>query len=435
MNVHPVIGPCETPDEVAARANLSYAGVIRMLTAGQLIAVKESGRWLVSSTSVDDYIARELGETEVWLSRALVAGMSDEDVFRIGRETNVTLPRHLLDTTREQLAKIRSQPNTIYPEAPAFRGVVLPYDGLLSTSTRGIDSATSTTGGPFKFGKPGAFINLLRSRLALSMAGASVISGLTGPVSFPKETGSATATWRAENPGSDLSPTDFATTSVTLSFKTIQSAMNVSRQALFSAAAGNYDLEQIIRGDLASVIALAVDLAGLTGLGASNQPLGILTDTAVATATLGANGGPLTGTFVSQVVSDVFDNKGDSEAPTARWLTNGQVERYSRNAQRAANINLPLLTDDNRLVGKPAVFSQQVPKNLTKGTSTTVCSAAIFGIWEHFLIGLFGEGVDAVVDPYSQKLQGMVSISLSVYCDMLNRQTGAFKKVVDVTTP
>jgi hypothetical protein len=155
----------------------------------------------------------------------------------------------------------------------------------------------------------------------------------------------------------------------------------------------------------------------------------------VATAAIGTNGGTLTGGFCTQVVQDVADAKADHEAPSAQWLTNAAVERYSRNVVRATNISLPLLSDDNRLAAKPAVFSNQVPRNLTKGTSSMVCSAAIFGVFEFLLIGVFGGGIDVVVDPYKLKLQGMVEIALSMYCDVANRQPTAFKKTLDVLTP
>ena len=425
--------------EFCQRTGQSDATVRRQMMKGEVQGGQdERGRWFVDASEFERFASQKLGrqvDDEFWISRALVASMRDEDRFVIGRQVGIDLKDSVLDRTRDQLAKIPKGPDLNDRQGPTFSGTVLPFDGSFAQRAN-IDSATSTTGGPFKFSQPGAFVDLLRAKMALSQAGATVIPGLTGPVTFPKGTGAATATWRAENPGSDLGYTNLTTNNtVTLAFKTVQAATAVSRQALFSAASGNYDMERVIRHDLATVIALAIDLAGVNGLGASNQPLGVLQDTAVATASIGANGGTLTGTFCAQMVSDVFSNNADPMAPSSRWLTNGSVERSTRNLQRATNINLPLLTDDNRLAGKPAVFSNQVPNNLTKGTSTTVCSAAIFGQWEYLTIGMFGAGIDAVVDPFGLKLQNLIGISLSAYCDIANRQQSAFKKVVDITTP
>lgn len=302
---------------------------------------------------------------------------------------------------------------------------------------RGIDSATSTTGGPFKFTQPGDFIALLRNKTSVLRAGVTVLSGLSGPVTFPKQSGPGSASWRAENPGSDISRVDLATTTVTLSFKTIQAAMAVSRQALFSAASGNYDLEGIVRADLAAIIGLAIDLAGLNGLGASNQPLGLLQDTSVGTApALGTNGGSIAWGNLVDLETAIGDANAD--VGTMSYLTNtkqrGQAKKVAVLGNTASGV--PLWTGtpgimDGVANGYRAIASNQVPRNLTKGTATTVCSAWVFGVFEHLLMGVFGGGFEMMTDPYTLKLQNMVDVTAWSFIDFANRYPAAFATIKD----
>lgn len=304
-------------------------------------------------------------------------------------------------------------------------------------TARAIDSATSTTGGPFKFTQAGDFIALLRNKTSVLRAGVTVLSGLTGPVTFPKQNGPGSASWRAENPGSDLSRVDLTTTTVTLAFKTIQAAMAVSRQALFSAASGNYDLEGVVRSDLAAIIGLAIDLAGLNGSGASNQPLGLLQDTNVGTApALGAQGGTIAWGNVVDLESAIGDANAD--IGTMSYLTNtkqrGQAKKVAVLGNTASGV--PLWTGtpgimDGVVNGYRAIASNQVPRNLTKGTQTTVCSAWLFGVFEHLLMGVFGGGFEMMTDPYTLKLQNMVDITAWSFVDFANRYPNAFATIKD----
>lgn len=327
-------------------------------------------------------------------------------------------------------------------------GTLIPLTTIKGRAN--VDSATSTTGGPFKFTQPGDFIELLRNATSVLRAGATVLAGLTGPVTFPKQNAAATGTWVGENPGSDMSRSNLTTTTVSLAFKTIQSASAVSRQALFSAASGNYDLEQIIRNDMARVIALAIDLGALNGSGSANQPLGLLQDTNVGTApTLGTNGGTMAwGNWV-----DLETAVGDANAMgRLAYLTNTKQRGIAKKSAVLGNtagavpiwggvipgysgagpgsVSSPI-SADGVVNGYPALASNQVPRNLTKGTATTVCSAVIFGAFEHLLVGMFGAGFEILIDPYTLKLQNMIDITAWNFVDVANRYPVAFATLKD----
>jgi HK97 family phage major capsid protein len=338
--------------------------------------------------------------------------------------------------------------------APADRkgGIYIPFITTkerteMSRGERAIDSLTSTTGSPFKFTQAGDFIQLLRNKSSVLRCGVTTFTGLTGPLTFPKQTAAGTASWRAENPGSDITRADLTTSTVSLSFKTVQAAMAVSRQVLFSAASGNYDLEQFVRNDLAAIVGLAIDLAGLNGLGSTNQPLGLLQDTNVGTATaLGTAGGTIAWNNIVDLEAAVGNANADVGSMT--YLTNTRqraqakkkavldatqsgVPIWGGNLMSQGSQATPQFQQDGIVNGYRAIASNQVPFNLTKGTNTTVCSAWVFGAFEHLLMGLFGNGFEVIVDPYTLKLQNLIDLTAWSFVDFANRYPVAFATLKD----
>jgi HK97 family phage major capsid protein len=324
----------------------------------------------------------------------------------------------------------------------------LPGKGLFipMVTRANVDSATSTTGGPFKFTQPGDFIEMLRNRSSVMRAGSTVLPGLTGPVTFPKQSGAVTGSWVAENPGSDLSRSAMVTGTVTLAFKTVQAASAVSRQALFSAASGNYDLENIIRQDLATVIALTIDLGALNGPGTANQPTGVLQNTSIGSVTLGAAGGTMA--WANWVALETAIADANADTSRMAYITNTKQRGTAKNKAvldaTASGVPIwggslfasglqetPTTVQDGVVNGYRAIASNQVPRNLTKGTSTTICSAVLFGAFEHLIVGQFGAGFEVLVDPYTLKLQGMIDLTAWNFVDVALRYPEAFAAVKD----
>jgi HK97 family phage major capsid protein len=62
--------------------------------------------------------------------------------------------------------------------------------------------------------------------------GAQTVTGLRENVAFPKQTGKASGTWVAENPGSDVADSSLTLGQVPSSPKTYQSSTSYSRQLL-----------------------------------------------------------------------------------------------------------------------------------------------------------------------------------------------------------
>lgn len=65
-----------------------------------------------------------------------------------------------------------------------------------------------------------------------------------------------------------------------------------------------------------------------------------------------------------------------------------------------------------------------------------VCSNVTYsGDWTALAIAVFGPGFDIIVDPYTQKANGMVEIAVNAYLDTLCLQPASFATCDDVLTP
>ncbi len=72
-----------------------------------------------------------------------------------------------------------------------------------------------------------------------------------------------------------------------------------------------------------------------------------------------------------------------------------------------------------------------MPSNLTKGTSTTICSAIIFGNFEELIYGQWGD-MEVVVDPYTQARRGNILITPYLMMDVGVRHPVSFAAIKDV---
>lgn len=283
---------------------------------------------------------------------------------------------------------------------------------------------TSGKGAEAVFTQPGDLIELLRNRSVLVELGARMLSGLQGPVSFPKQSGANTAYWVAENSGTNVTAGNAALASVALAPKTLQATTAYSRQLL---AQSTFDVESFIRGDLASVNALAWDKAGLHGAGASNEPDGLYHLSGVNSVAFG--GVPTFGKLVDLVTEVAKDNalNGSLAFVTTPGLAGKLAQtsiEASTNAQKIWNGPL----NEGTLAGYRALASNQVSSTLVGGAEHGI----LFGNWEEMLIGLWGS-LEIVVDPYALKKQGLVEITSFQLVDIAARHAESFAKGTGAT--
>ena len=146
------------------------------------------------------------------------------------------------------------------------------------------------------------------------------------------------------------------------------------------------DVESFVRNDLATVLALAIDLAAINGSGSNNQPTGILNTSGIGSVAGGTNGLAPAWSHLVDLESAV--SIANADVGTLGYLTNAKVRGKLKQTSKVSGQNGFIWEAGNTPVnGYMAGVSNQVPSNLTKGSSSGVCSAILFGNFADLIIG------------------------------------------------
>jgi HK97 family phage major capsid protein len=298
---------------------------------------------------------------------------------------------------------------------------------LVPMSLRTLDSKTGTKGAELVFEQKGDLIELLRNRSAVVKLGATLLSGLTAPIAFPKQSGAMAAYWVGENNG-NVTSSDVALALATLTPKTLQATTAYSRQLLVQAG---FDVESMVRGELALIHALAIDYAVIHGLGAGGEPQGIYGALNVSSTPVG---GAMTYAKVLAMQGQVAGANAD--VGSLGWLMNPTMATNLKGVARFANTATPVWEGtyaDGMVDGYKAVATNQVSKLMT-GSARAGGSeiGALFGNWADVYVGSWG-ALELVVDPYSQKKVGLIEVTSFQMADTLARHGESFAKSTGAT--
>lgn len=221
----------------------------------------------------------------------------------------------------------------------------------------------------------------ITAQAVVRRAGATVYPMGTDTLNIPRVSGGATAYWVGENTQITSSDQTFAQTQLVA--RVLAAMVKVSNQLLQDTSGS---AEAAIRRDIAKVLALAEDLAFISGDGTSNKPLGIINTGNVNEVTLGANGGTPSFDTVYDALYQVELNNGVASA----WIMHPRTKNTLRkikdsNGQYIYNVS-PSLREPDSLMGIPVYLTTQIPVNLTVGTSTD-CSYILCGQFDEAIIG------------------------------------------------
>ena len=279
------------------------------------------------------------------------------------------------------------------------------------------------------------FTDALRNELVLGRLGARILPGLSGNIDIPRKSVKSTLGMLTEI--GSASETNPNTQKVSLTPKRIGAYIDVSKQALIQSALA---LETMLRDDLLMGAAELIEDQALNGVGTGANMRGIRNTTGIGTSTAGANGAAVAWSHIVDLETQCANSNASPNA-LAGYVLNTKTRAKCKTVARGTNLPEILPPDAYmgadgmvRLNGYRAAFSNTLPSNLTKGTSTTVCSAALFGSdWSMAVLALFG-APDIVVDPYTLAATGQVKITLNQYADFGVRQPAAFSKIEDLLT-
>lgn len=294
-----------------------------------------------------------------------------------------------------------------------------------------------TTGGTMVANQllPGSFIEVLRNKARVLQLGATVLSGLVGSVTIPRQTGQTATFWTAE--GVNTSEGEAAFDSISLSMKTIGTFSQISRNMLMQATP---DIDMIARADMLAAIALGIDLAALSGSGSGAQPLGIGNQAGIGSVVGGTNGAQLTVDHYIDLETQV--TAANAPEDTLAYLANAKSIGWTKKQKSTTGqylwTNLPggqRSGTPGEINGYPVARSNQARSTLTKGSSAGVCSELFFGAWSELVIGEWGV-LEIVPNPFDASVykSGGVLLRALQSIDIAVRHAASFATISDALT-
>jgi HK97 family phage major capsid protein/HK97 family phage prohead protease len=403
-----------TPDLAVVRAEAAEAERSRIAGISALCDkhnMADLGRQLIESgRSIDDARAAVLDNLDikqepVTMSAAEIGLTAQESrSFSFMRAINY-LANPTDRSAREAAAfEIEASEAAAAKLGRQSRGITIPQDVLRRDLTVG----AATAGGNLVATEldAGSFIDLLRNASALDQAGATVLTGLTGNVAIPRQSGAGTAYWVAESGA----PTESQQTvdQVSLTPKTVAAFTDYSRRLMIQSS---IDVENMVRTDLARVLALKIDLAGLYGTGSNGEPLGLKLTTGIGTEDFAAD----TPTFAEVVAleSDVATANALLGSPV--YLMNAAMRGGLKTKAKDAGSGL-FVMEGNEVNGYQGVLSNQVASG-----------DLWFGNFADLIIGYFS-GLDLMVDPYTNSTSGTVRVVAMQDVDIAVRHPESFSR-------
>jgi len=285
------------------------------------------------------------------------------------------------------------------------RGLYLPMDVMRSWNQRDLNTSDDSAMVAEAY-RGGDFIDVLRNASSVMQAGATMLTGLQGDVKIPKKTAASSAGWIASEGGasSESEPT-FG--QVTMSPKTIGAFTDITRLMMMQSS---LDIENLVRNDLSTGIALAIDDGALEGSGSSGQPTGIKNTSGINAPTSFAGVNP---TFAEVVAMETAVAEDNALLGNLAYILNASMAGALKTTVKDAGSGQFVL-QGGEMNGYRAIVSNQV----TAGD-------LYFGNFADCLIGMYG-GLDITVDPYTASTSGTVRIVALQTVDVAVRHAVSF---------
>lgn len=285
----------------------------------------------------------------------------------------------------------------------AARGFLVPFDVL----NRALSVGTASAGGNLVETDllAGSFIEVLRNKSIVMQAGAQSLTGLQGNIAIPRQTGAATAYWTAEAASPTTSSQAFD--QVAMSPHTVGAYTDYSRKLMLQSS---MDVESMVRGDLAAVLALEIDRAALYGSGSSGQPTGVKNVSGINTVAIAALGKP---TFPEIVSLETSVNSANADIGAMKYIVNAAGYGNLKTTPKVTSQPIYIL-QDGQANGYDVLRSNQV-----------VANDFWFGVWNQLILG-FWSGLDILIDPYTNSTSGSIRVVAHQDCDIAVRHPVAF---------
>jgi HK97 family phage major capsid protein len=283
----------------------------------------------------------------------------------------------------------------------AIRGMVTGRWEGGEFERRVLSEGTDSQGG-FLIPEPlsARLIDRVRNAAKVFQAGVTTVPMEVDQLSLARLTGGASVAWKVEN--DPITASDMTFDRVTLRAHTLPILVRLSQELWDDLRP---EAAALIENEMAHALALELDRVVLRGTGVDPQPKGIRNQTGVVLQSLGANGGTPSWDTVIDGVANVRNNNGE---PNAILLASRTVQTLGKTKDSQQRyLDPPAVVSDI-----PRLVTNQIPTNLTVGTSTDT-SEVYTGDWSTVLVGMRTQirvGVRVLRERYADNLQiGLLS--------------------------
>lgn len=293
---------------------------------------------------------------------------------------------------------------------PAFVGK-MEKRGQTAT---GQTSATGDQGGVYVPTEINSFIKALWDRSFLGQVNATRLSGLKGNQSFPVQSTKPAASALTEIEA--ITATEILWSQLAMAPNRRGASIPVSRLLLIQ---GSFDTQAFIVDQLRSALGYKLDADAWAVVAALTSPQLIA---------VGTNGGAMTRNLAIDMETAISALNADVE--NMSYVTNAKVRGAMKKTLLDAGSG-QFLYNGQDLNGYPVKVTNLIPSNLTKGSSSGVCSAIAFADWSKLYVG-FWDGLVFDVERKSSTDQSLTTVN--AYWDVKVAQAASFSLIKDITT-
>ena len=286
------------------------------------------------------------------------------------------------------------------------QGLYIPTDVLRSWGQRDLNTSDDSAMVAEDY-RAGDFIDVLRNASSVMQAGATMLTGLVGDVKIPrKSTASSAAFISTEGGAAAESEPTFG--QVTMSPKTLGAFTDITRLMMMQSS---LDIEALVRNDLSTALALAIDNGALQGSGTSGNPTGIKNTSGINAPTAFAAANP---TFAEVVAMETAVAEDNALMGNLAYILPAGMYGALKTTVKDSGSGQFVVEPGNTINGYRAIVSNQV----TAGD-------LYFGNFSDLLVGMYG-GLDITVDPYTNSTSGTVRIVALQTIDVAVRHAVSF---------
>lgn len=276
------------------------------------------------------------------------------------------------------------------------------------------------------------WFDALFSYSIMEKAGFQKLSGLSANTDIPG-IGTAITTGWADGETGTQTPADAVLVNRALTPKLLYGATNVSKRLLIQT---NQSVENMILQDIMKGMAQALQNAVINGAGSSGIPTGILATSGIQSVAMDTNGAAISFAKVMDLYKAVAN--ANANLDMCKWITNPKVFAEAMQTPIDSGSGAMIIPYNSffggangKIAGYDVLSTSSVPSDLTKGSSSSICSALLFGDFSQVVVGQFG-GIDVVVDDATGARSGYRAITINQYNDVVVKQPGAIGAIKDI---